>query len=365
MTRLTATDSPRLTFPTGTVGRREPGALQYPTPMSADDVDPLRERVVALVGRPMGASGPSIAPDEVNLPMIRHWVDALDDRNPVYLDAGFAATTRFGAIVAPPAMLQAWTMARPRIKGIAQRGGAADEVAPDSAIGLLTDAGFTGTLATNSELEFVRYLRLGDRLTSSSVLESVSECKDTALGRGYFVTWVSSYTDERDEVVGRQLFRIFKLAPGTGGRSRSAAKATSATKPVEQPMLEELPMFELDVTATVIVAGAIASRDFMPVHHDRDYARAQGAPDIFMNILTTNGYIARYVTDWAGPEAVLRSIAIRLGGPAIPGLVLRFTGGVVAERDEAGERVVDVAVRAANDLGDHAIGTVTAALGRP
>ncbi len=123
-----------------------------------------------------------------------------------------------------------------------------------------------------------------------------------------------------------------------------------------------LPDFELDLTPTMVVAGAIASRDFMPVHHSRDYAVAQGAPDIFLNILSTNGYVARYITDWAGPEAMLKKIAIRLGGPAIPGKPLRFTGEVTDRREEEGEFVFDIAVRAANDLGDHATGTVTMSL---
>ncbi|MFM8303212.1 MAG: MaoC family dehydratase [Actinomycetota bacterium] len=121
---------------------------------------------------------------------------------------------------------------------------------------------------------------------------------------------------------------------------------------------EELPEFVLDVTATVIVAGAIATRDFMPVHHDRDYAQAQGAPDLFMNILTTNGYVARYATDWAGPAARVRRIAIRLGGPAVPGSPLRFTGRVTDQRTDGTTRAVEVTLRAANDLGDHATGTV-------
>jgi len=329
--------------------------------------DDVRDRVVPMLGKPLGEGGPVAAPDEVNLPMIRHWVDALDDRNPIYLDPDAAAATRHGGIVAPPAMLQAWTMARPRIEGLAARGGAAAEIDPESALGLLAAAGFTATLATNSELEFERYLRLGDRLQSEATLEDVSERKTTGLGEGYFVTWVTTYTDADGAVVGRQRFRIFRFAPGTGGArpagsgSKASGSKASAT-PAPEPTGEELPTFELDVTPAVVVAGAIASRDFMPVHHDRDYAQAQGAPDIFMNILTTNGYIARYVTDWAGPEAVLRSIAIRLGGPAIPGLVLRFTGRVVAERDEGGERVLEVAVRAVNDLGDHATGTVTLTL---
>lgn len=125
---------------------------------------------------------------------------------------------------------------------------------------------------------------------------------------------------------------------------------------------EEVPTFDLNLTSTMVVAGAIASRDFMPVHHDSEYAKSQGAPDLFMNILTTNGYISRFVTDWAGPEAMVRKIAIRLGGPAVPGQVLRFTGQVAEVREEAGEGLVEVAVRAANDIGDHATGTVTISL---
>jgi hypothetical protein len=83
-----------------------------------------------------------------------------------------------------------------------------------------------------------------------------------------------------------------------------------------------------------------------------------------MNILTTNGYVARYVTDWAGPEAMLKNIKIRLGAPAVPGKPLRFSGRIAAKSDAGGECVLEVAVRAANDLGDHATGTVTLTLPR-
>ncbi len=125
---------------------------------------------------------------------------------------------------------------------------------------------------------------------------------------------------------------------------------------------DELPPYDLPVTAAVIVAGAIASRDFMPAHHDKDFATLQGAPDIFMNIFTTNGYVSRYITDWAGPEAMLRKIEIRLGAPAVPGEPLRFTGTVAQTSREGDECVVEVSIRAANSLGDHATGTVVLTL---
>ena len=125
---------------------------------------------------------------------------------------------------------------------------------------------------------------------------------------------------------------------------------------------DALPLFALPVTSTVIVAGAIASRDFMPAHHDADFAKRQGAPDLFMNILTTNGYVARFVTDWAGPEAMIQKISIRLGGPAVPGQDLRFTGTVTEKKSEGDLCMLEVTLRAANDLGDHATGTVTLSL---
>jgi acyl dehydratase len=128
---------------------------------------------------------------------------------------------------------------------------------------------------------------------------------------------------------------------------------------------DELPSLELPITRTLIVAGALASRDYQDVHHDQELARQRGSKDIFMNILTTNGLVGRYVTDWSGPRGRLTAVDIRLGAPNYPGSVMTLTGSVtekgpVAEDGATG--LVTVSVRGANELGDHVTGTVQVAL---
>ena len=175
-----------------------------------DDSPQFRELLDALVGMPVGAS---VAPDPVNQPMIRHWAAAFEDHSPVYTDTAFAAASRFGGIVAPPLMLQTWTMATPKITGIAERGGSPLETSGRSPLAVFDDAGFVGTLASNSEFEIERYLRLGEVISATTVIESISDRKQTRLGPGHFVTWVTTYVDASGEVVGRQRFRILKFKP--------------------------------------------------------------------------------------------------------------------------------------------------------
>jgi acyl dehydratase len=145
--------------------------------------------------------------------MIRHWAAAFEDTNPVYTDPAFAATSRFGAVVAPPLMLQTWTMATPTITGIAERGGSPVASTGSGPLSVFDEAGFTGTLASNTEFDIERYLRLGETVQASTVVESISERKDTRLGPGYFVTWVTTYVAGTGDVVGRQRFRILKFRP--------------------------------------------------------------------------------------------------------------------------------------------------------
>ncbi|MGH9091123.1 MAG: MaoC family dehydratase [Acidimicrobiales bacterium] len=128
---------------------------------------------------------------------------------------------------------------------------------------------------------------------------------------------------------------------------------------------DALDELAVPITRTLVVATAVASRDYQDVHHDHELAADRGSPDIFMNILTTNGLVGRFVTDWSGPGGLLRSIDIRLGAPNYPGDTMVLTGRVTARHgaeDGGGRGVVEVAVRGANRLGDHVTGTVRVAL---
>jgi hypothetical protein len=176
--------------------------------------DELRERLDALIGKPVGSSKPAQGPDPVNAAMIRHWAYALGDMNPAYLDPEFAAGSRYGGIVSPPVMLQSWTMAPPKLEGIHERGGVPIELPKNNPLEFLTEAGYSGIIATNSEFEIERYPRVGDEISSETVFESISDEKQTAMGAGYFVTWLSTYRDQNGEVVGRQRFRTLRFKTG-------------------------------------------------------------------------------------------------------------------------------------------------------
>ena len=123
-----------------------------------------------------------------------------------------------------------------------------------------------------------------------------------------------------------------------------------------------LPELPIPITTTLIVAGALASRDFTALHHDKAAAQAGGMPDVFMNILTTNGLVGRYVTDWAGPNAVMKRVAIKLGAPNFPGDTMRMTGSVKKKDDAA--RTLEIEVAGRNSWGDHVTGTVVVTLPR-
>lgn len=435
--------------------------------MSHEQIMALAERVAAKGEQP-GLP----APDPVNVPMVRHWTRAMGDTNPIYLSEEAARAAGHTGPVAPPAMVQVWTM-----RGYGRRAedepGAAGEV-----MGLLDELGFTGVVATNCEHTYDRYLRPGETLRSAIRMGEVTGPKRTAMGEGYFVTWHTTwYVGE--ERVASMLFRVLRFRPGTGrterrdgtaagpyplrpaanqdtaffwegaaagelriqrcaacgrlrhppgpmcphcrdtawdyvladgrgeiesfvvhhhppvpGRTAPFVVAVVALPegvrvtgnvldvphervrigmPVEVTyervdddlVLPQwrpagaLPRLEIPLDRGRIVATALATQDFTPVHHDPDLARAQGSADVFLNILTSIGLVQRYVTDWAGPAARVRAIALRLGAPAYAGDTLTLTGDVTERDDDE----LTVRVRGRVAPGDHVTATVRISTG--
>ncbi len=466
--------------------------------MTATEAAPDLPGTIREAAQQVAAAGESSARrgrDPVNLPMIRNWIEVIGDTSPVYTDPDFAAGSVHGGLVAPPAMIQVWTM-----PGLHR--GRND----DDPLGLMTraldEAGYTSVVATNCDQVYHRYLRHGEQVSVRASLLDVIGPKRTALGEGWFVTTRSTWY-AGDEPVATMDFRILKFRPrsrpapagpvmrpqispdteffwagtaarelriqrcgncgalrhppgpmcprcggaqrnpgggpgyvaaaGTGevysyvvhhhpqvpgktlplvialvelpegvrvlgdmpgvapdqvriglpvrvgfdridddltlpvwrladeAHGRPAARDIGAAGPARQeaqpqpiPPLETLPELVIEATPTFVISSALATRDFQDVHHDRDLAVARGGKDIFVNILSTTGLVQRYVSGWAGPQAVFKSISIRLGAPCYAGDTLTFSGH--ASGGEGGERVVTVAGRCS--LGDHVTGTV-------
>ena len=178
------------------------------------------ERIKAL-----GDSEPRLGRDPVNQPMVNNWVEAMSDANPIYVDETAAKSAGHDGLVAPPAMLQVWSM-----RGLHGTRTADDPLGLVN--NLLDEAGYTSIVATNCDSTYFRYLRHGEETAISTSLEDVVGPKVTGLGEGYFVTtrntwWVG------DERVGEMLFRVLKFKPGTG-------------KSVPEPARVIRPMISLD-----------------------------------------------------------------------------------------------------------------------
>ena len=277
------------------------------------------------------------------------WCRALGDENPVYRDRNAARSHGHEDVFAPPVMMYSFTMpgvfaeTRHSLLSTLRR--------------RLAEHGFDSVLGANFEQEFITPVRLGDRLTRTARFESMSAEKRTSVGAGYFVVLADEIVNQDGALVGRQKMQslFFRPAP-------TDTKRESQTRKVPQPAAAstarvELPPLRIPVTPTLIIAAALATNDYEPVHHDRDLARSQGLNDIIMNVLTSSGLAIRYVTDWAGPATVVRRISTQLKTPAYPGDTLTLTGWI----DEALEpgSAKQVQVRATHSLGTHIDSIIT------
>jgi uncharacterized protein len=187
------------------------------------------ERLRAFVGK---QAGPGIVgPDAVNEPMIRHWCEALGDGNPVYTDEKFASWSVHGGVVAPPTMLQVWTM-----RGM-KPPAPPSENAQSELMALLDEAGFTSIVATDCEQTYERYLRPGDVITAVSVIEAVSDEKRTGLGTGHFFSTITTYCDQTGAVVGRMMQRYLKFRPPDAAAPGRSVDTSPSARP--RPAINE------------------------------------------------------------------------------------------------------------------------------
>ena len=281
---------------------------------------------------------------------IQAWCRVMEDRNPVYRDRDAARRYGYQDIIAPPVMMHSFTF-----PGLTYE---TEDNLLNRLRRKLETYGINSVVAGNYEQEFLTPIRLGDMLTREVRFESISEEKLTAVGTGHFILMGETIYNQDRVLIGRQKMRTLFFRPGKGkdpALAQQPAKKEAETPPAA-PRLE-LPPLAIPLTTTRIVCGAIAANDFEKVHHDRDLAQAQGLKDIIMNILTSCGLAMRYVTDWAGPAAIVKSHSSRFGVPNYPGDTMTFTA--TADGAFAPGRETQIQLRGANSLGAHINSTIT------
>jgi hypothetical protein len=326
--------------------------------------------------------GPYNSFNPVSRTQIWQWCSAMGDRSPLYLDEHYQAQTEFSGrgAVAPPAMMQMWTMRDVN-----------DEYAPDSTdahpyqvMQDLERSGFPANVAVSYDISFHRYLEEGDRVHHYKTVVDISKLKTTALGEGHFFTDRMEYRDQNEELFAEALITYFQYRPteSDDNVTSNGKEAPATSRPVETPGVGEwqpdytnlrpgqvsagdvLPELVIPITHKLIVAGAVATQDFVIVHHNAPAAQAASMPDIFMNILTTCGLSARYLGDWAGPGSRLRKLKFRLLAPNTPGDTMTLQGKVAGVKLVGDETHAIVEFAGMNSLGPHVMGSATLSLAR-
>ena len=379
------------------------------------DIDAkIQERLDSLVGRRVG---PYNSFNPVSRVQIWQWCRAMGEQSPLYLDETYQAGTEFAGVgaVAPPAMMQMWTM-----RDIDDRyAPGSTREHPYQVMRELEAAGFVANVAVGYDIRFHRYLVEGDRVHHYKSVADISALKTTALGQGHFFTDHMEYLDQDGELFAEALITYFQYIPAkrpdgggadktaanggdSGGTDRTAAgggdnggadktaagggdsggtdKAAASggdesavgdagvsagdyggdyrdLHVADVAAGDALPALVIPITHKLIVGGAIATQDFIPVHHNLPAARAASMPDIFMNILTTCGLAGRYLGQWAGAGSRLRRLQFKLMAPNTPGDSMKFQGRVIAPGEDQAPDEVCVEFSGTNSLGPHVMGT--------
>ena len=314
--------------------------------------------------------GPYCSFHPVSQVQIWQWCAALGDDNPLYLDETYRAAAGYDRAVAPPAMMQMWTMRDVRMR---YAPGSTD-AAPYEVFDVLKAHGVLGNVAVSYDITFHRLLLEGDRAHHYTTIVSISDLKTTALGNGYFVTERVEYLDQDNALFAEALITYFQYTPAQSSHDQDDTIQDSPPPTAARPwqsdysdlaytsLVEgtELPELAIPITHKLIVSGAVATQDFIDVHHNAPAAREAGMPDIFMNILSTSGLCARYLTDWAGPGSRLRKLKFNLLAPNTPGDTMVMQG-VVKSLSQDDSRLADIEFGGRNRLGFHVSGTATLA----
>lgn len=272
---------------------------------------------------------------------IRAWCAALGEDNPIYRDEQAALDAGLDGVIAPPALLQTWTMP------IGLPSAASFPTLHTQARRISHAHGFTAVVATDYEQEYLLPIRPGDRLTERSWIASVSDRKNTALGTGHFVTIAFEFHNQHQQLVGRMHARTLYFIPAT------KTPSTAPTRPPAVPD-SQLRGLDIDLTRTLVIAGALASNDHEAVHHDHNLARSQGLDDIIVSIVTSAGLIIRYVNSVTPPSTAIRALKLRLAQPAYPDDMLTLRGETTADGVSTLIRVTGTHAR-----GTHVSATVT------
>ena len=314
--------------------------------------------------------GPYLSHNPVSAAQIWQWCSAMGDNNPSYAPGNHQ--------IAPPAMMQMWTM-----RDINDRYAPGSTAAPPYHVfDEMAAMGYASNVAVSYDIDFHRYLQIGERAKHYTSIVNISDKKNTALGEGFFVSERVEYLTFDEKPFADALITYFQYqAAETKAEAKAqrhseqidvvipAVKAQASEKTdysdIEISALhvgDRLPEVVIPITHRLIVAGALATQDFIPVHHNAGAAHAAGMPDIFMNILTSSGLSARYLGDWAGVNSRLKKLQFNLKAPNLPGDSMVMKGEVIAVTKPPSAALVTVAFTGRNSLGTHIAGNATLAL---
>ncbi len=315
----------------------------------------VRQKILELAQE----SEPQVAPLEVNEYFIRHWCETVEDGNPLYLDEDYARSQGYRGLVAPPASIGVSTVQfrwpwPP--KGYKARSGVHFEMKRllNLPVGIITDL----------EIEYYRPVQVGDRLSTSDRIVSISPWKRTRLGEGHFWTWATVFRNQNGELVAEQRYTAFAYGRGEGsaetpepkgGYSNAIEEAIEGERTGYQPPPqrdlywedvqegEQLPTLIMPINLTRCAYLASATRDFSPQHSNRDYAQQRSKTrDVFVNTPFNMGMVSRFATDWGGPKSTVRRMKIMMRGNVCAGDDMIINGQVARKYLEDGEHRVDL-----------------------